>query len=131
MSHTIKYLPTLRTLLWLDALIGGSTGIGGLIFFNRLPDFLGLNPAFILCVSCITLCYALVAFYLARQRVIAIPLLRLLIAGNWAWTVISIALLFLHFGEATVFGKTFLILQVLIVGGLAYFEEKQLRVAAA
>jgi hypothetical protein len=82
MSHVIKHVPTLRKLLWLDAFMGGSTGIAGLILFNRLTDFLGLNAAFILCVSCITLCYAIVAFYLARQQVISIPLLRLLIMGT-------------------------------------------------
>lgn len=126
MSHTIKHLPTLRKLLWLDTFLGGSTAIAGFILFNRLTDFLGLNAAFILAVSCITLCYAVVAFYLACQRVISIPLLRLLIAGNWVWAFISTGLLFLHFNEATLFGKTFLILQVVVVGGLAYLEGRQL-----
>lgn len=129
MSHTIKHAPTLRKLLWLDAFIGSSTGIAGLILFNRLIDFLGLNLAFILAVSCITLCYALVALYLACKKNIPVPLLRLLINGNWAWTVISIALLLLHFSEATVIGKVFLLLQVIVVGAFAYFEGKQLRVA--
>lgn len=126
MTYTIKNISILRKLLWLDTFMGSSTGITGLILLNRLTDFLGLNTAFILAVSCITLCYAFVALYLACQRTISIPLLRLLIIGNWAWAFISTGLLFLHFAEATVFGKIFLILQVLVVGGLAYFEGKQL-----
>ena len=126
MSYTIRHLPTLRKLLWLDTFLGGATALAGLIFSNTLIDFLGFNPAFIVAVSVITLCYALVAFYLACKRVIPISLLRILIAANWIWAFISIGLAFIHFEEATLYGKIFLILQVLVVGGLAYFEGKQL-----
>jgi hypothetical protein len=48
--------------------------------------------------------------------------------ANWIWTAISTILLFFHFATATAFGLTFLILQIFVVGGLAYLEGKQLNI---
>lgn len=126
MVYAISHLPTLRKLLWLDTCLGGITALAGLIFSKKLTGFLGLTERFILVVSAITLCYAIVAFYLATQRTVSIPLLRLLIMANWLWALISTVLLLMHFESATIFGKIFLALQIVVVGGLAYLEGKQL-----
>ena len=126
MNYVIRHLPTLRKLLWSDAFLGGITALAGLILSSRLIGFLGFTEQFILVVSAITLCYAIVAFYLATQKIISISLLRLLVMANWLWTLISILLLLMHFEWATTFGKIFLALQIIVVGGLAYLEGKQL-----
>lgn len=128
MNYAIKDPPLLRRILWLDTFLGGVTALAGLCFFNVLTGVLGLTTRFILIVSTITLCYSVIAGVLANQATISIPLLRLLIAANWIWTGISVGLLLIHFGEAQPVGKAFLVLQILVVGALAYTESKQLAV---
>lgn len=126
MNYTIKDMSLLRKLLWSDTFLGGTTAIAGLCFFNPLTSILGLTATFILSVSIITLCYSVIACVLANQVNISIPLLRLLIFANWIWTFISIGLLLIHFNSAQPLGKIFLFLQIIVVGGLAYLEGKQL-----
>jgi hypothetical protein len=77
-------------------------------------------------VSCIILIYALVVLNSVSQAIIPITLLRILIYANWIWAIISIVLLYFHFSKATTLGLLFLILQILVVGGLAYLEGKQI-----
>lgn len=126
MDYTIKDLKFLKELLWLDTLLGGLTASSGLYFSTPLTDILGLNTTLILTISIITLIYATVAFILANQRNISVSLLRTLVMANWFWTIVSIGLLFMHIDTATLFGTIFLILQILVVGGLAYFEGNQI-----
>ncbi|MBC7829945.1 MAG: hypothetical protein H7122_19520 [Chitinophagaceae bacterium] len=47
--------------------------------------------------------------------------------ANWLWSFASVILLYLYFSDASVFGRLFLILQVIVVAGLAYFEGKALK----
>ena len=126
MKYTIKDSFLLRKILWVDAVLGGATAIMGLLFFDPLISVLGLTATFILRVSVITLCYSLIACVLASQINISIPLLRTLIYANWVWTFISIGLLLMHFDKVQPLGKIFLVLQIIVVGGLAYLEGKQL-----
>lgn len=126
MSYSIKDTLLLKKILWADAILGGTTAIAGLCFFNQLTSILGLTTSFILTVSAITLCYAIVAFILAIESQLSIPLLRILIYANWIWTIISIILLFIHFNKAQFLGQIFRLLQIVVVGGLAYLEGRQL-----
>jgi hypothetical protein len=126
MNYGIKNTPLLKKILWADTLLGGTTAIAGIGFFNTLTGILGLTTTFILSVSIITLCYSIVAFILANQKNISIRLLITLVIANWVWTGISAGLLFMHFDTATILGKAFLLLQVIVVGALAYLEGKQI-----
>lgn len=125
-TYTIKNAIALRKILRADVLLGGGTAFIGLLFFSSLAPFLGLTASFIVIVSSITLLYACVAIRLATQESISIPLLRTLIYANWVWTAISIVLFFTHVHTATIFGIIFLVLQIFVVGGLAYLEGNQL-----
>lgn len=126
MSYTIKNQRTLRKILWLDTSLGGLTAVSGLLFLIALTGLLGLKINFILTVSTITLVYASVALILALQKSTSVRLLRLLVFANWLWTFVSIILLFIHYNSATHLGVTFLIIQVIVVGGLAYLEGTQI-----
>lgn len=119
--------PLLKQLLWLDVALGGVTGLVGLTLFNLLEPLLGLSVNFILIVCGVTLFYAIVAFVLANQKLISVRLLKALIYANWFWSIVSVVLLVLFFEQAYWLGKAFLILQVLVVGGLAYAEGKALQ----
>lgn len=126
MKYTIKNPRTLRNILWLDVIMGGTTSIGGLLFFARLSPVLGLTTNLLLAVSLITFLYSVLATVVVRQKSISINLLRLLVFANWFWTVVSIALLILVHKEAKPLGLTFLVAQIIVVGGLAYLEGKHM-----
>ena len=126
MNYTIKDSSLLRKILWVDAVLGGATAIVGLLFLDPLISVLGLTATFISHVSIITLCYSLIACVLATQINISVSLLRVLIYANGVWTFISMGLLLMHFDKTQPWGKIFLVLQIIVVGGLAYLEGKQL-----
>lgn len=126
MSHTIDNTTLARKLLWLDFIAGGGTALIGILFSEPLAGILGLSQHFILTISIITGAYALLALRLALQNEISIRLYRTLSIANWIWAFISVGLLLAYFAEASIWGELFLVLQVLVVGALAYYEGKLL-----
>jgi hypothetical protein len=126
MKYSIKNSTVLKQILWADTTLGVTTAIIGLIFTITLSSLLGL-PLFLIKVICtITFIYAIVAFILANQKQVSIPLLRTLVYANWGWTIVSAILLLFHFEHATILGIICLILQIIVVGILAYVEGKQI-----
>lgn len=127
MKSQLSNIPSLRKILWIDAILGGVTAFAGLSMYRLTRHFLGLPTNVILFIAAVTLAYALMALTLALQYRPSALSLKVLTYANWAWTVISIILLISYFGTATVFGITFLILQVIVVGTLAYLEGKHVK----
>jgi hypothetical protein len=125
-NYTINDPVLLKKILWLDATAGGITAVLGLLLSRIFSQLFGLEHQVLIIIASITLIYALVALYLVSQAIIPITLLRILIYANWIWAIISIVLLYFHFSKATTLGLLFLILQILVVGGLAYLEGKQI-----
>jgi hypothetical protein len=125
-NYTINDPVLLKKILWLDATAGGITAVLGLLLSRIFSQLFGLEHQVLIIIASITLIYALVALYLVSQAIIPITLLRILVYANWIWTVISVFLLYFHFGRATMFGLIFLALQIIVVGLLAYFEGKQI-----
>jgi hypothetical protein len=126
MKYSIKNSLVLKKILLADTILGATTAIIGLIFTTALTDLLGL-PFFLIKTICIiTFMYAIVAFILANQKEVSISLLRVLVYANWCWTIISIILLLFHIARATFLGIIFLVLQIIVVGILAYLEGKQI-----
>jgi hypothetical protein len=117
----------LKNLLWIDFWLGFITGTIGILFYNTLKTFLAIPVDIIIIISVVTLAYSLVALVVAQQKQQGLKLAKILIAANWVWSVVSIILLYLFFQKSTVFGKLFLVLQIIVVGGLAYFEGKAVK----
>ncbi len=126
MSYSIKNELLLKKILWLDTLLGGATAIIGLLYFAALATVLGFTNSSIITVAIINLLYAIFAFILAVEKPTSVKLLRLLIYANWIWTAISVLMIFTHFSRATNLGGLFLLLQPVVVGGLAYLEKNQI-----
>lgn len=126
MHYAIKNERLLRKLLWVDALLGGVTAGIGLAFSAVLARWLGLSTTFVTAVAVVNLLYALLAFSLARKAPLPIKLVRTLINANWAWAAVSVLLLMFHLKQSTALGLAFLVLQIPVVGGLAYIEGRQL-----
>lgn len=118
-----------KGIIRLDFLMALSTGIIGVVFCLRLESILGLSTEFIVIVSAFHLIYSCYSGYLYFKKEIIESKVRLLIYANMFWTIVSIVLLIIYWNSALILGKALLVLQVLVLGGLAYFEEKQLKVS--
>ena len=126
MSYSIKNEPLLKKIVWLDALLGGLTATTGLLYSTALTTVLGFAIRLIVTVAIINLLYAGLAFIVAVVKPISIRFLTLLVCANWAWTAISVLMILTHFNSATNLGDSLLLLQPIIVGGLAYLENNQI-----
>ncbi|RPD39560.1 hypothetical protein [Chitinophaga barathri] len=124
MKYQLRNIPLLKKLLWADFILGGGTALIGLFLYPLLTGFLGLPANVIIIISAVTLAYALLALSLALQKQPPVLPLRILMYANWAWTLVSIGLLICYFKSATPFGAAFLVLQVLVVGMLAWLEGR-------
>jgi hypothetical protein len=116
-----------KKILWADFFLGFLTGAAGLILYPILNSFLGLPAWLIIIIAAVTFSYSILAFILARQPESSQALLRVLVYANWIWTLVSVALIFFYIGSATIFGAIFLVLQVLVVGLLAWLEGRHLQ----
>jgi hypothetical protein len=114
----------LKKILWADFILGFITAVI-LAIYKPLAIFLGLPADLLLMIAAVTFLYSLLAFYLAMQAIPSGRLVRILVIANWAWTVVSVILLMLFIAEATIFGVVFLVLQVVVVGGLAWLEGRE------
>ena len=89
-----------------------------------LETFLRIPVGIIIAISLVTLAYALLALFLAQQKPARLKPVKILIAANWLWSLVSVFLLFFFFAGSSIFGKLFLVLQIIVVAGLAYFEGR-------
>lgn len=126
MRYLIKDHTKLKQLLWLDCLLGGFNGLAGLCFYGFFADFFGLSIQLMITISAVTLFYAVFSFMLALKKNPLANHVRILVFANWTWVLISFILIYFHIEQAALLGKIFLLLQVLVVGGLAYLEGKQI-----
>jgi hypothetical protein len=124
-EYQIKNRKTLRRLLWLDTALGTTNAVAWLLFTDFWAGFLGLSVTVIVAIALVNVVYASSALYLAVQAAAPARLVRWLVLANWLWVLVSLVLLRLHFGDATVFGKVFLVSQVIGVGALAWAEGRQ------
>lgn len=126
MRRALNDIPRLRKVLWADVFLGGTTGIAGLALYGWWSRFLGLPVKLVLIIAAVTGLYALLALSLAIMKPIQGRKVRWLVIANWIWTAVSVGLLLYYFNAATVFGKLFLVLQIIVVGGLAWLEGRHL-----
>lgn len=126
MAYRIIDITRLIKILWADFFLGAISGLLGLSFFKLFIPIFGLTAEVLIWISAITFLYSLFALRLALMKPPSIPLLRILITANWAWTLISLGIIAFHFSDATLLGQAWLVLQIIVVGGLAWLEGNQL-----
>jgi hypothetical protein len=127
MNQNKRERKTLKKILWIDFLLGFVAGIVGIIFYRLLANLMNIPGDHLIVISLVTILYSVYAFYLAKQKEVSLSLVRLLINANWFWAIISLATLMHHSDSATAFGLVYLVLQILVVAALAFWEGKQLR----
>ncbi len=123
-DYTIKNKELLNKLLWIDFALGFSTGVVGILFSTFFSRLFGLENQFIIFISIVTALYAVFAFTIVQFR-FSISLIKILILLNWFWALLSCYFLYIHYEIATLLGIIFLILQIVVVGGLAFLEGNQ------
>ncbi len=118
---------SLKQLLWLDAVAGGVTALVGLLTYRQLAVWLGLPPQLLLATALANAAYGACAGSLARQADPGHEGLRSLVRANWLWTIVSLVMLGVYRNQVTPLGLAFLVLQPLVVGGLAWLEGRHLK----
>lgn len=131
MKTILNDIPKLRKILWADAFIGGATAVAGLALYGWWSRFLGLPDRLVLIIAAVTGLYAMMAVCLAIMKPLKPKPVKGLVLANWLWTAVSVGMLIYYFGGASVFGKVFLILQIVVVGGLAWLEGRHVERVAS
>jgi hypothetical protein len=120
----------LRRALLADAIFSGvsavllSLGAGGLAPLTNLPEALLRETGLFL------IAYAALVGWLGSRPSIPKPLVAVVIAGNAAWTLASIALLFSGAVTPNLLGEAFVAIQAIAVGALAELQYVGLRKSA-
>lgn len=131
MKTILNDIPKLRKILWADAFIGGATAVAGLALYGWWSRFLGLPDRLVLIIAAVTGLYAMMAMCLAIMKPLKPKPVQWLVLANWLWTAVSVGMLIYYFGGASAFGKVFLILQIVVVGGLAWLEGRHVERVAS
>lgn len=125
-GYQIKDANKTSSVLWIDFVIKIHLGGLGLGFHSFLASTLGLPQLLIIWISSVSLLYSIFIFTIAKREVTPILRLRILVYANWFWTIIGIGIFSLHSSNASFLGLIFLNMQIIIAGGMAWWEGNQL-----
>ncbi len=113
----------LRNILKIDAALSAVTAVTLLAGTHILAPVLGLETAFLRGAGLLLLPFILLVMLTARSDRPDETAVRLVVACNLAWSIVSIALLFSTWIEPSSFGIVFIVVQAVIV---AVFAEVQI-----
>jgi len=120
----------LRRALLADALFSGVAALVLTAGASPLAPLLQLPEALLRETGLFLIAYTMLVAWLASRPVAPKPLILLVIAGNAAWTVGSIALLFSGVVAPNVLGEIFVAAQALATGIFAELQYMGLRRSA-
>jgi|SRR5271163_2782608 len=117
----------MRFVLWADAISCLVCGLLQVSLATVLSERLGLPAALLADTGIFLLLYGAAVLFLATRIRVPSAIVWLLIAGNLAWAVACIAILFDGAAELTLFGKGYIVLQASAVAILAQLQYAALR----
>ncbi|BAM88689.1 hypothetical protein S58_26830 [Bradyrhizobium oligotrophicum S58] len=117
----------LRRALLADALFSGVAALVLTAAASPLAPLLQLPEALLRETGLFLVAYTMLVGWLASRAVAPKPLIQLVIAGNAAWTVGSIALLFSGLIAPNVLGEIFVAAQAVATGVFAELQYMGLR----
>lgn len=109
----------LHRAIWVDAIGGVTTGLLAFVAANWLGNLLALPEALLRPIGLFLIVFGAVLGYLASRTVIPRGAAWALIIFNALWVVASVALLLSDLVSPNALGYAFVIVQALLVGGLA------------
>ena len=112
----------LRAVVWFDASTGVLLGALHLLLTEPLAAWLGLPAALLQASGAMLLGYAALAIAIARSEPMPRGWLWVLIVGNFAWAVASLALLLSSMLAPTLLGQVYLVVHVVSVALLAELQ---------
>jgi hypothetical protein len=119
--------PFLRRAILADAIFSGVSAV--LLTFGAgvLAPWLNLPEALLRETGLFLIAYAALVGWLGSRPAMPRPLVVIVIAGNAAWTLASIALLFSGAVTPNLLGEAFVVMQAIVVGTLAELQFIGLR----
>ncbi len=120
----------LRRALLADAIFSGMGALAMTFDANLLASLTELPQLLIRETGLFLVAYTALVGWLATRQAVARPLIVLVIAGNAAWTVASIALLFSGAVHPNMLGEIFVVAQAIATGVLAELQYVGLRRSA-
>jgi hypothetical protein len=118
-----------RTLL-LDAVVSGANGAVYLVAAGPLESALGLPAELLRPLGAFLLAYAALLWLVATRAELRLGAVRVVVAGNVAWTVASLVVLAGGWLTPTALGEAWLAIQALAVAGIAALQAYALRSSA-
>jgi hypothetical protein len=112
----------LRAVVWFDASTGVLLGALHLLLTEPLAQWLGLPGGLLLVSGALLLGYAALAIAIARSDPMPRGWLWVLIVGNFAWALASLALLLGSPLAPTLLGQAYLLVHVVSVALLAELQ---------
>ncbi|MFD6161606.1 hypothetical protein ACFWF7_09290 [Nocardia sp. NPDC060256] len=116
----------LRLSLRLDAVV---TGVNGLAYLALAEPLLGLDTAIGMPIGLFLTLYGVAVAIIGTRQTISTGATRVVIAGNAAWVVISLAALVEGALELNLVGSVWAVMQAVTVGGFAALQYLGLRKA--
>jgi hypothetical protein len=117
----------LRRALLADAIFSGAGAVGFTLGAALFASLLNLPEALLRETGLFLVAYAIVVGWLGTRQAMPKALVAIVIAGNVAWTVASIALLFSGAVEPNLLGEAVVIAQAIATGVFAELQYVGLR----
>jgi uncharacterized protein YjeT (DUF2065 family) len=123
----IQSSPFLRRALLADAVFSGLGAALMTLDASTLAPLLNLPEALLRETGLFLIAYTLLVGWLGSRSSVQRPLVMIVIAGNAAWTLASIALLFSGAVSPNLLGELFIVAQAIATGVLAELQYIGLR----
>jgi hypothetical protein len=114
----------MRSLLWIDCSAGFLVGAFVLTLAPWLSELYALPLPFVRAMGVANVAYGCYSFSLARQAVRPPALITALVIANASWAVLCVVVAVLMASRASIIGLAQLLLEGVLVGGLAALEWK-------
>ncbi len=117
----------LRRAILADAIFSGVSAVLLTLGAGALAPWLSLPEALLRETGLFLIAYAILVGWLGTRQAMPKPLVVVVISGNAAWTLASIALLFSGAVTPNLLGEAFVVAQAMVVGALAELQFIGLR----
>ena len=117
----------LRRAILADAIYSGASAVLLTLGASELSPWLSLPEALLRETGVFLIAYAALVGWLGTRQAMPKPLMVIVIAGNAAWTLASIALLLFGAVTPNLLGEAFVVAQAIVVGALAELQYVGLR----
>ncbi|MDZ4726847.1 MAG: hypothetical protein SH817_11875 [Leptospira sp.] len=124
----MKFIPSLRTLLWIDAAGALLSALVNFLFRNVFTNWFNLPLDLFLLLSMIGLVFSLYSITLALLNVTKKYFLYGLVSANASYGLLCICLFIYYFKQATVFGNIFFMVDASIILTLSLWESKIIKI---